>query len=143
MFSGLRHFSRTEGVNALLLSTAIDLGTFGEWAGRRGQGYGPLQSKGMCLLDLPSLSHSKPKASARSAVAVPHVATCPGPTSLPGGLCSCTSCLGGVVGPVSASALATTFPGISALQEVRSSATSNPMGTNSTPLTSPMNSATT
>src|ERR671917_893078 len=78
--------------------------------------YGPLQSKGMCLLDLPSHSHLNPKPSTRSAVALPQVATCPGPTSLPGGLSSCTRCPSGVVGPVRASALATTLSGISALQ---------------------------
>jgi hypothetical protein len=71
------------------------------WPGKKGHGsllgnwaaawcrallYGPDQSKGMCLLDLPSHSHSKPKASTRSAVALPQVATVPdGPTSLPGG----------------------------------------------------------
>jgi hypothetical protein len=50
--------------------------------------YGPLQSNGICLLDLPFLSHLNPIASTSSAVAVPHVATAPavpGPTSLPGG----------------------------------------------------------
>src|SRR5918992_1718128 len=77
--------------------------------------YGPLQSKGMCLLDLPSHSHLNPKPATRSAVALPQVAT-PLPTSLPGAFRSCTRCPSGVVGPVRASALATTLPGISALQ---------------------------
>jgi hypothetical protein len=48
--------------------------------------YGPLQSKGMCLLDLLFHSHLKPMASTSSVIAFPHVATVPGPTSLPGGL---------------------------------------------------------
>ena len=47
--------------------------------------YGPSHANGMCLLDLPSLFHLKPIASTSSFKAVPHVATAPGPTSLPGG----------------------------------------------------------
>src|ERR671931_2373465 len=81
--------------------------------------YGPLHSNGICLLDLPFLSHLKPIASTSSATAFPHVATAPaapGPTSLPGGLIVWTLLPGGVVGPVKASAFANTFPGISALQ---------------------------
>src|SRR3954452_20125250 len=95
----------------------------------------------MCLLDLPSHSKFHPKPSTRAAVALPQVATCPGPTSLPGGLSSCTSCPSGVVGPVRASAAASTLPGIVARQYVKSSATSNSMGTNSMPRISPMLSA--
>ena len=64
--------------------------------------YGPLQLNGICLLDLPFLSHLKPIASASSARDFPHVATPPGPTSLPGGLIVCTLLPGGVVGPVNA-----------------------------------------
>src|SRR5919107_778799 len=90
--------------------------------------YGPLHSNGICLLDLPFHSHLKPIAATSSATAVPHVATVPGPTSLPGGLSVCTRFPGGVIGPVNASALATIFPGISALQEERLSATSNLIG---------------
>src|SRR3989442_1293795 len=60
----------------------------------------------MCLLDRPFHSHFMPKPSARSAVAVPQVATPLGPTSQPGGLSVCTRCPGRVVGPVKASALA-------------------------------------
>jgi hypothetical protein len=78
--------------------------------------YGPLQLNGICLLDLPFLSHLNPIASTSSATAVPHVATPPGSTSLPGGLIVCTLLPWGVVGPVNASAFATTFPDISALQ---------------------------
>src|SRR5207248_8566072 len=63
---------------------------------------GPRQSNGMCLLDWPLRFHLKPKLSARSTFAVPHVATPPGPTSDPGGLIVCTRLPGGVVGPLSA-----------------------------------------
>jgi hypothetical protein len=76
----------------------------------------------MCLLERPGQSHLKPKASARSAVALPCVAIVPGPTSEPAGLCTCTRFPGRLVGPLSASALAITFPGISARQDARSSA---------------------
>src|ERR671925_2326683 len=87
--------------------------------------YGPLQSNGICLLDLPFLFHSKRTSGAltSSATALPHVATVPGPTSLPGGLSVCTRLPVGVIGPAKGSAFATTFPGISALQYERSSAT--------------------
>src|SRR5215210_7263969 len=77
---------------------------------------GPVQSNGMCLLDLPFQSHLKPIASTSSAKALPHVATVPGPVSLPGGLRVCTLLPCGVMGPVNASALATTLSCISALQ---------------------------
>jgi len=63
------------------------------------------QSNGMCLLDLPSASHSKPRASTLCVVACPQVATCPGPTSEPG---IWTRYPGGVIGPVNASARADT-----------------------------------
>src|SRR5215208_3086632 len=91
---------------------------------------GPLQSNGICLLDLPFHSHLKPIASTSSSIAFPHVATAPGPVSLPGGLIVCTLFPVGVIGPDSASAFATTFPGISALQRERSSETSNLIGAN-------------
>ena len=78
--------------------------------------YGPLQSNGICLLDLAFHSHLKPIASTSLATALLHVATVPDPTSLPGGLSVCTRLPVGVIGPVNASAFATTFPGISALQ---------------------------
>jgi hypothetical protein len=45
---------------------------------------------------------------------------------------------GGVIGPDKASALAITFPGISAFQEARSSDTSNLIGAKSMPRTSLM-----
>jgi hypothetical protein len=66
------------------------------------------------------------------------VATASGPTSLPGRLRVMTRLLGGVIGPDKASALATTFPGISVLQWKRSSATSNLIGAKSMPRTSLM-----
>ena len=47
--------------------------------------YGPLQSNGICLLDLPFHSHLKPIASTSLVTAFPHVATVPGPVSLPAG----------------------------------------------------------
>jgi hypothetical protein len=49
-------------------------------------------------------------ASTSSVIAFPHVAVVPGPVSLPGALIVCT-----LIGPDSASAFATIFPGISAL----------------------------
>ena len=50
-------------------------------------------------------------------MALPHAATVPeGPTFLPGGLSVCIRLPVGVIGPAKASAFATTFPGISALQ---------------------------
>src|ERR687892_1468363 len=100
------------------------------------ESHGPLQSTGICLLDLPFHSHLKPIASTSSVIAFPHVAVVPGPTSLPGGLIVCTLLPGGIIGPDRASAFATTFPGISALQLERSSETSNLIGANSIPLTS-------
>src|SRR5919206_4782542 len=103
--------------------------------------HGPLQSNGIYLLDLPFHSHLKPIASTLSITAVPHVATAPGPTSLPGGLRVMTRLPGGVIGPDKASAFATTFPGISALQEARSSATLNLIGAKSRPRRSPMSFA--
>src|SRR5918995_6136092 len=66
---------------------------------------GPAHSNGMCLLDLPFHSHLKPIASTSLAKALPHVATVPGPVSLPGGLSVCTLLPGGVMSPVNASAL--------------------------------------
>src|SRR5918992_4280293 len=100
------------------------------------ESHGPLQSTGICLLDLPFHSHLKPIASTSSAMALPHVATVPGPVSLPGALIVCTRLPCGVIGPVNASAFATTLPGISALQLDRSSETSNLIGAYSVPLTS-------
>src|ERR671910_51744 len=102
------------------------------------ESHGPLQSNGICLLDLPFHSHLKPIASTSFITAFPHVAIVPGPVPLPGVLIVCTRLPGGVIGPDSASAFATTFPGISALQQERSSETSNLIGANSVPLTSPM-----
>ncbi len=43
--------------------------------------YCPFQSKGMCLLDLPFLSHSNPIAFTSLTTVLPHVATVPGPVS--------------------------------------------------------------
>src|SRR5207248_3501832 len=77
---------------------------------------GPVQSNGICLLDLPAQSHWNPGALTKFAVVLPQVHTCPGPVSDPGGLTSWTRAPGGVVGPVRASAAARTFPGISARQ---------------------------
>src|SRR5438874_9109424 len=99
------------------------------------------QLNGMCLLDLPLHSHEKPKPFTSLAVAIPQVATVPGPISDPGALNVCTRFPGGVIGPVNASALATTLPGISARQYAKSSAISNSMGTNSIPRISPISSA--
>src|SRR6516225_9363112 len=65
----------------------------------------------MCLLDLPSASHFSPKASTLCVVALPQVATCPGPTSEPGAFSNCTLWPGGVIGPVNASARVATCPG--------------------------------
>ena len=82
-------------------------------ASRKGsvvQESGPLQSNGKCLLERPAQSQLKPKPSARSAVAVPQVAICPGPTSAPGALWSCTRAPTAAVGPVRASARASTLP---------------------------------
>src|SRR5947208_10507385 len=79
---------------------------------RGGDQPGPLQLNGMCLLDCPLRSHLNPNASARSTCDFPHVATALGPTSEPGGFNVCTRCPGNVVGPVSASAFASTLPGI-------------------------------
>jgi hypothetical protein len=62
------------------------------------EGSGPDQSKGICLLDLPSASHFSPKASTLCVVALPQVATCPGPTSEPGAFSNCTRWPGGVIG---------------------------------------------
>src|SRR5262245_58027473 len=100
------------------------------------EGSGPDQSKGMCLLDLPSASHFSPKASTLCVVALPQVDTCPGPTSEPGAFSNCTRCPGGVIGPVNASARAETLPGTSARQKARSLATSKSIGTTSIPSTS-------
>src|SRR5215470_9006385 len=97
------------------------------------EGCGPDQSNGICLLDLPAQSHWNPGVVTKLAVALPQVATCPGPTSEPGGFSICTRCPGGVIGPVNASACATTLPGTSARQKARSLATSNVMGTTSMP----------
>src|SRR6266850_1734064 len=77
---------------------------------------GPVQSNGICLLDLPAQFHWNPWASTWLTVALPQVQTCPGPTSDPGGFRSWTRAPGGVVGPDRASAAATTLPGISARQ---------------------------
>src|SRR5687767_14526348 len=90
----------------------------------RSVGYsGPDQSKPMCLLERPVRSHLNPNASALSAVAVPYVATPPGPVSEPSALCTCTRLPGGVVGPPSASALDFNLPGISARHDAKSSST--------------------
>jgi len=70
----------------------------------------------MCLLDLPFHSHLKLNASTSFVIALPHVATVPGPVSLPGALIVWTHLPEGVISPVRASALAITFPGTSALQ---------------------------
>ena len=51
-----------------------------------------------------------------SATALRHVATVPGPTSLPSGLSVCTLLPVGVIGPVKSSALASTFPAISSMK---------------------------
>src|SRR6202040_2211430 len=91
-------------------------------------GLGPVQSKGICLLDHSLAVHLKPKPSPLASSERPQVATCPGPTSDPGGLIVCTRLPGGVVGPVSASARPRTRPGISACQCARSSAISNEIG---------------
>src|SRR5215468_870293 len=99
---------------------------------------GPLHENGMCLLDWPLRLHLKPNASARSIVEVPQVAAPPGPTSDPGGLIVCTRLPGGVVGPVSASAFASTLPGIAARQCARSPAISTSIGANSRPRISAM-----
>lgn len=66
--------------------------------------YGPLQSNGICLLDLLFHSHLKPRASTSLVTALPQVATVPGPTSLPGALMVCTRLRAGVIGPLKASA---------------------------------------
>src|SRR4026209_907282 len=94
---------------------------------------GPVQSKGMCLLDLSDQLHWKPNPWTSLVAVFPHVMICPGPTSDPGGLWSCTRDPAGVVGPASASANAFNFPGISARQYARSLATSNWIGRNSRP----------
>jgi len=87
-------------------------GTFSYgWAGP-----GPLQSKGMCLLDQALPVHRKPNPSDCTSSERPQVATWPGPTSEPGGLIVCTRFPGGVVGPVRASARPRTRPGTSACQ---------------------------
>src|SRR5262249_51611882 len=65
---------------------------------------GPVQSKGICLLDLPAQFHWNPGALTKLVVVLPHVHTCPAPVSDPGGLRSWTRAPGGVVGPVRASA---------------------------------------
>src|ERR687891_415165 len=57
------------------------------------ESHGPLQSNGICLLDLPFHSHLKPIASTSLAMALPHVATVPGPVSLPGALIDVPVCL--------------------------------------------------
>jgi len=77
---------------------------------------GPVQSNGICLLDLPAQFHWKPGALTKLVVVLPHVHTCPAPVSDPGGLRSWTRAPGGVVGPVRASAKACSLPGISARQ---------------------------
>ena len=64
---------------------------------------GPVQSNGICLLDLPAQFHWKPGALTKLVVVLPHVHTCPAPVSDPGGLRSWTRAPGGVVGPVKAS----------------------------------------
>src|SRR6185436_12824705 len=96
---------------------------------------GPLQLNEMCLLDCPLRFQLNPNVAARSTVATPQVATPPGPTSDPGEFNIWTRLPGGVVGPVSASALASTLPGISARHVERSLASSNSIGANSMPRT--------
>ena len=63
-------------------------------------------------------------------LALPQVATVPGPTSLPGALRVCTRLPGGVIGLSKLRLYSAIFPGIVALQDARSSATSNLIGRN-------------
>ena len=80
----------------------------GDFLGHDRQGHRLEQDRGAegrQLLERPGQLHFRPNASTSSSLAVPQVATWPGPTSAPGALWTCTRAPSGVVGPVSASAL--------------------------------------
>jgi hypothetical protein len=91
----------------------------------------------MCLLERPERLQLRPKASASSVVAVPKVATAPGPTSAPGGSVTVVSFPSTEVGPLSGSTSAFALPGISAPQRERSSAISTLVSATSIPSMSP------
>src|SRR5262245_43026777 len=74
---------------------------------------GPVQSNGMCLLELVVHSNLKPNASTEHTIDLPQVTSCPGPVSEPGGFISCGYFPGRLVGPVRALAHAFTLPAIS------------------------------
>src|SRR6476659_3298065 len=74
---------------------------------------GPVQSNGMCLLELVVHWNLKSNASTEHTIDLPQVTSGPGPVSEPGGFMSCGYFPGRLVGPVSAFAHAFTFPAIS------------------------------
>jgi hypothetical protein len=75
--------------------------------------HGPVQSNGMCLLELVVHWNLKPNASTEHTIDLPQVTSCPGPVSDPGGFMSCGYFPGRLVGPVRALAQAFTLPAIS------------------------------
>jgi hypothetical protein len=95
----------------------------------------PVQSNGMCLLELVVHWNWKPKASTEQTVDLPHVTICPGPVSEPGGFISCGYFPGTLVGPVKALVQAFTLPAISVPQCARSGAISKVIRARSTPRT--------
>src|SRR5262252_10837809 len=95
--------------------------------------HGPAQSNGMCLLEFVVHRNLKPNASTEQIVDLPHVTTCPGPVSEPGGFISCGYFPGRLVGPVSALAQAFTLPAISVPHRARSGAISKVICARSTP----------
>ena len=108
--------SPEEGVNALLLSTAIDHETPRDRA-RRSKITSRSRRRSGCWTCLPLRLAMKPPPFGSLSAPSSDTAT----TSLPGAFRSCTRCPSGVVGPVSASAAASTLPGIVARQYARSS----------------------
>src|ERR1700751_1427256 len=74
---------------------------------------GPVQSNGMCLLELVVHWNLKPNASTEHTIDLPQVTSCPGPVSEPGGFMSCGYFPDRLVGPVRALAQAFTLSAIS------------------------------
>ena len=88
----------------------------------------------MCLLERPECSQLSPNASALSVEAIPYVTgPWPGPTSLPGGLCTARRSPGVLVGPVSSCELPAAVPGTLRRHEPRFSSISSSIGANSRP----------
>src|SRR5262249_15969775 len=94
---------------------------------------GPVQSNGMCLLELVVHWNLKPNASTEHTIDLPQVTSCPGPVSEAGGFMSCGYFPVRLVGPVRALAQAFTLPAISIPHWARSGATSKVIRARSTP----------